>query len=173
VKRKLLNLATTISLAFALATIVLWCRSYFACDVISGQKPGSFGLDFCFPRGTFQMMILTSSAAEGPSWSLESALPRTMSLAYLSRNGNVVFDVMGFAVARAGYGSGSITWVLIPFWSLVLAFGVLPGSWLLLKRREHRRRSNMECVRCGYDLRATPDRCPECGTPVEAAQVCG
>jgi len=55
--------------------------------------------------------------------------------------------------------------------SYIVIFAVLflPGLFLAANRwrRDARKRkslSNRICVKCGYDLRASGDRCPECGT---------
>jgi hypothetical protein len=59
------------------------------------------------------------------------------------------------------------TYVLIvPYWipSLVLALPaavIVAASRRSYKRR--RRRARGECQNCGYDLRESPQRCPECG----------
>jgi hypothetical protein len=52
----------------------------------------------------------------------------------------------------------------IPFWFMFLATILLPAA--ALRRHINRRRHTIAgvCRKCGYDLRATPDRCPECGT---------
>jgi hypothetical protein len=53
--------------------------------------------------------------------------------------------------------------VRVPYWGLILLFGFLPGWRYWGWRREARRIREGLCESCGYDLRATPDRCPECG----------
>jgi hypothetical protein len=53
----------------------------------------------------------------------------------------------------------------LPLWLLALAAGAWPlASVAMLVRRRRRLRRRPGCCRnCGYDLRATPERCPECG----------
>lgn len=54
---------------------------------------------------------------------------------------------------------------VVPFWSLLALSGILP-MWLVLRftlRRIRRRHQEGLCPTCGYDLRATPRQCPECG----------
>jgi hypothetical protein len=56
-----------------------------------------------------------------------------------------------------------------PVWLLGLA--ILPISWVMMRlwSRGHKNCSTGFCHVCGYDLRASKDRCPECGTAIPAA----
>src|SRR5207245_2607799 len=57
------------------------------------------------------------------------------------------------------------TWTITsPFWMLALLGSLLPLVRLVMAVRRWRAVRRGHCVVCGYDLRATPDRCPECGT---------
>ena len=57
--------------------------------------------------------------------------------------------------------------VAAPFWFFFLGFSSYP-IFMTVNRAlmPHRHRKLGLCVRCGYDLRGSTERCPECGTGI-------
>ena len=56
-------------------------------------------------------------------------------------------------------------WMLdLPFWLITLASATPFACLAAHAQRNRLKRRRNACPTCGYDLRATPDRCPECGS---------
>ena len=56
--------------------------------------------------------------------------------------------------------------IRIPYLPASILTAAIPASWILLRMiaSSSRHPTQRFCAVCGYDLRATPNRCPECGT---------
>jgi len=84
--------------------------------------------------------------------------------------GSKLFDFAGLSVRGSGspFNTRIIT---VPFW-LFAAIAAIP-SLLALRRKLHERRCRlkMRCPSCGYDLRSSPQRCPECGRENSCAEA--
>ncbi|MGH7176479.1 MAG: hypothetical protein ACREJC_03775, partial [Tepidisphaeraceae bacterium] len=68
------------------------------------------------------------------------------------------------------------TWgVAVPGWACIALSAVMPIRWIVVFRRGRREKKIAAgiCLRCGYDLRSSPERCPECGDPRPRMMVGG
>jgi hypothetical protein len=94
------------------------------------------------------------------------------------RSSDRALGVLGFSVWKDRsknpmYGPAGASWfvVAVPHWLPALLAAI--ACWLSLRRwrRQQMRLRENCCAKCGYDLRATPERCPECGTAVASSRV--
>jgi hypothetical protein len=175
-RRMLLNLAVACSLALCLATFVFWLRSYTSADAVGHAGQYRAG-EVSFINGRLHVWVW---ATGDPSWAGRAwwsgwryaAPSATNSWAYRLAGGTVTSS-FGFAgtsflrqsLPRGAFGADTIWHFHTPAWALVLAAAVPPAWWACRWHRERtaRARELGLCPSCGYDLRATPDRCPECG----------
>lgn len=87
---------------------------------------------------------------------------------------------LGIEIAREGgvidssksgkkAGVDMLSYIRFPFWLIILLSAILPAIWFFrFRARTTQRRKEMGfCLTCGYDLRASKDRCPECGRAIE------
>jgi hypothetical protein len=167
---------SAVTLLLCVAVCVLWVRSYWRADAVvlywrSYEGDASHSLMVQGYQGRFAVYYELWQRG-GPSG---AKLRRWAgSKLYIDPvPSQCTWRVLGFewhAFERVGPAEEAWT-LMIPIWVVALpavTVSVVLGFWWMSMLQ--RRRPEL-CSRCGYDLRATPDRCPECGTTVPVA--CG
>jgi hypothetical protein len=191
--RRLLNLVTALSLLLCVAACVLWARSYRYYDVrwigwtrATGQRTA--GGDLVSVQnwpGSMRFYLYQVTDADDGFWRWTMRVPRTglHTLAITRRS-----DQPGqqWSSGDAGFAAGHtehtpwqtaggtarryVEWTAqAPHWFLASATAPLPLAWCAFYLRRRRRTHERLCPNCGYDLRATPDGCPECGAIISDA----
>ena len=144
VKRRLLTLAAAASLLLCVGTLALWVRSYRIADAAFYYD----GWRLWWAQSWAGGIKLYLSSTEWPKTGFSYIGDEPQSWAGRAREFNFSLDF------------GSLPGITFPHWVLCTATGI-PA--MLLIRTSRRRRPAGVCPACGYDLRATPARCSECG----------
>jgi hypothetical protein len=153
VNRRAFSILVAFSLVLCVATITLWVRSHRTADQL------------------FLGRHLLVSEFGGLYWSPGVALPDQAFQQSFDAGKMGVFEhewahgVRRLHPVRIIWDPSNTWWCLIVAdWFVVEVFAILPLMWLLRRYVRCRRIARGICDHCGYDLRASPGRCPECGT---------
>ena len=160
--RRLLDVLCVLSLLLCAAFVVLWVRSYFVSDFWSWATPtGRAGVDSL--RGSVSLGRVDVPRAALANISRGTMIGSTSAEAGAAGMLKPSWSFAGLGVTDVNAGGMRARDVRLPYWLLALAAAALPAA--RAARRKLRGSRAGLCQRCGYDLRASPERCPECGTP--------
>jgi len=166
VKRRLFTIITALSLLSWVMIGALWLRSLTVRDAILWQPSQATATYLETSPGFF----FYASGHIDP--------PATLPIGHRTDGGPFHFgDVKYYGVSLGLHtdvfyrdtGTSRFTYEMVRasfLWPMSI-FGILPLCWMVGKFRRWARQqtdATYRCSVCGYDLRATPHRCPECGT---------
>ncbi len=147
-------------LALPAAILILWLHSYFAIRVFSHE--GRVLLLVLRSNDTTESW-LRRNPPNADTW--EALRP------YKVKGLAGVVILPGRRIPRYEYRSGTTLWLAdlryallaVPYW-LLLLLSAAPATVAIARASRARSRATTgHCLTCGYDLRESHDRCPECG----------
>ncbi|HSZ54996.1 MAG TPA: hypothetical protein VK797_05005 [Tepidisphaeraceae bacterium] len=166
-RRRLFAVASAISLLLFVGTVVLWVRSYAACDqlilytrrsridLVSGlgilacSRTADLSHELVIPDSGW--VYISNDPAPNRAWICP--IPLVWGFGYYVNRVKGVADPW-----RA---------LSVPYWAMALGSLIMPAAWLILSYRRWSCNRANHCPKCGYSLTGnTSGVCPECGTPV-------
>ena len=190
--RGLLTAVSVLSALLCLVPAGLWVRSYSTRDSYFGDI-GDRDFTFESNSGVLRLVghrgvpkdthwhqgfahdkpypVITDYPSPGePGIRSQAQVP---GLSWLIRDGGRTTAPVGIPPSLIPQGSLRNPFTFYPsikanvsYWLLITLAGILPALRLFAWWRHGHRRENGCCPTCGYDLRASTERCPECGTPI-------
>ena len=169
-KRRLLNLLTAASLLVFVGTAVVAARALVTWDIFHLRLPRQV---------VFVSVNRGDAIVGGWSRSEHDPLPHRFlqhqSVSPAERQSHrqafvaphVAWRYAGFYSVRCSAGDPKSKVAFgVPFWLPLALSAAAPAARAAAFARRRRRSARLKrglCTDCGYDLRATPGRCPECG----------
>ena len=167
----------SVGTALFIAIIALWVRSYWVADswhwsdvhrdhcvALSGGRLIYLTADW--PNGRVELPVEHSTTRRVPTmpwWDEIERFNRPRERWLILHR---VRDVYPYPPQQMFLSFYMPTWDVwwVPVWPLVLISSIVPTVGLSRWYRKRRRLRRGLCHECGYDLRESGERCPECGT---------
>ena len=162
-KRRLFNILSALSLLLCVVMALLWARSYWVVDSLAGYTDLRL-VSVVSVQGSLRLRMIHFLQPPDPvtvrhGWQTVPVVWKQ------SGRGHLGFYVGNVSFSFAGSRTVDVD---IPHWFLFGVSAVSPVWWCLRRRRNRLKERMGLCLTCGYDLRASKERCPECGTAIAA-----
>jgi hypothetical protein len=167
------------SAVLCLAILSGWVRSYFVSDQIEWSFPTEPFIHGDSRRSTTSVGLTSTRGKLVYYYLRQLVIPARAEMEFGHHADRPAGEVDGYRWPkermsthltllgtdyRRGAGPSFIIRFLTVPYPIIFALTLLPPALWFRRRRLTLRRANASlCPTCGYDLRATPDRCPECG----------
>jgi hypothetical protein len=164
--RHFFTLLAAVSLLLCVAVCVLWVRSYFTSDLMH-LDGGSRWIYISTCQGSLMCGTWLKSDHNPTIQPRYRTVPPN-DLAWIGpqhrRRAARKFGGIGFWYFDQVSGTTpSLREVIVPLWFIAICGAIIPLVHAHHALRSHQRQRVGLCLTCGYDLRASPERCPECG----------